>query len=62
MRTRGLPVLPHGAGHSYTDAALNTGGEVIGLKPMRRMLSWDAGQGSMRVEPGGTSGEMMQVA
>jgi hypothetical protein len=55
-------VLPHGAGHSYIDAALNTGGVVIDLKPMRRMLSWDAAQGIMRVEPGVTLGEMVQVA
>jgi decaprenylphospho-beta-D-ribofuranose 2-oxidase len=61
-RTCGLSVLPHGAGHSYTDAALNTGGVVIDLKPMRRMLSWDAAQGIMRVEPGVTLGEMVQVA
>lgn len=41
-RTCGLSVLPHGAGHSSTDTALNTDRVVIDLKPMRRMLSWDA--------------------
>ncbi len=61
-RTRGLSVIPHGAGHSYTDAALNTGGVVIDLRPMRRVLSWDAGQGIMRVEPGVTLQEIVQVA
>ncbi|HEU5198820.1 MAG TPA: FAD-binding oxidoreductase, partial [Ktedonobacterales bacterium] len=61
-RTCGLSVIPHGAGHSYTDAALNTGGVVIDLRPMRRILSWDAAQGIMRVEPGVTLRDMIQVA
>ena len=61
-RTRGLSVIPHGAGHSYTDAALNTDGVVIDLKPMRCILSWDAEQGIMRVEPGVTLRDMIQVA
>lgn len=61
-RTCGLSVIPHGAGHSYTDAALNTGRVVIDLKSLRRILSWDAGQGIMRVEPGVTLQNMVQVA
>lgn len=61
-RTCGLSVIPHGAGHSYTDAALNAGGVVIDLRPMRRILSWDAAQGIMRVEPGVTLRDMVQVA
>jgi decaprenylphospho-beta-D-ribofuranose 2-oxidase len=61
-RTGGLSVLPHGAGHSYTDAALNTGGVVIDLKLMRRILSWDAARGIMRVEPGVTMRDMVQMA
>jgi decaprenylphospho-beta-D-ribofuranose 2-oxidase len=61
-RTGGLCVLPHGAGHSYTDAALNTGGVVIDLRPLRRVLSWDATQGIMCVEPGVTLRDMLQVA
>jgi decaprenylphospho-beta-D-ribofuranose 2-oxidase len=61
-RTCGLSVIPHGAGHSYTDAALNTGGVVIDLKSMRRILSWDAARGIMRVEPGVTLRDMIQVA
>ena len=27
-RARGLSVIPHGMGHSYTDAALNTNGVI----------------------------------
>jgi decaprenylphospho-beta-D-ribofuranose 2-oxidase len=53
-RTQHLSEIPHGAGHSYTDAALNTDGVVLDVTPMRRILSWDAGQGVMRVEPGVT--------
>jgi FAD/FMN-containing dehydrogenase len=61
-RVQGLSVVAHGAGHSYTDAALNTGGIVLDVTPMRRILSWDAQQGIMRVEPGVTLQEMVQVA
>lgn len=56
-----LSVIPHGAGHSYTDAALNTSGVVIDVTPMRRILSWDAAKGVMRVEPGTTLREMIQA-
>jgi decaprenylphospho-beta-D-ribofuranose 2-oxidase len=57
-----LSVVPHGAGHSYTDAALNTKGVVIDLTPMRRILAWDTEQGVMRVEPGVTLLEMIALA
>jgi decaprenylphospho-beta-D-ribofuranose 2-oxidase len=61
-RTQRRSVIPHGAGHSYTDAALNTGGIVIDVTPMRRILAWDPSQGIMRVEPGVTLRDMVQVA
>jgi decaprenylphospho-beta-D-ribofuranose 2-oxidase len=61
-RKQHLTVVPHGAGHSYTDAALNTHGVVIDLTPMRQVLSWDAARGIMRVEPGVTLQEMVRVA
>ena len=61
-RVQGLGVVARGAGHSYTDAALNTGGIVLDVTPMRRILSWDAQQGIMRVEPGVTLQEMVQLA
>ena len=60
-RAQGLPVIPHGAGHSYTDAALNTGGIVLDVTPMRQILFWDALQGIMQVEPGVTLQEMIQA-
>jgi len=61
-RAQHLSVIPHGAGHSYTDAALNTSGVVIDVTPMRRILSWDPVRGIMRVEPGVTLREMVQMA
>ncbi len=61
-RAQGLSVIPHGGGHSYTDAALNTGEIVMDLTPMRKILSWDPLNGIMRVEPGVTLQEMIQVA
>ena len=61
-RAQRLSVIAHGAGHSYTDAALNTGGMVIDVTPLHRILAWDAGQGVMRVEPGVTLRQMVQAA
>jgi decaprenylphospho-beta-D-ribofuranose 2-oxidase len=57
-----LSVIPHGTGHSYTDAALNTRGVVLDVTPMQQILSWDAARGIMQVEPGVTIREMVQVA
>jgi decaprenylphospho-beta-D-ribofuranose 2-oxidase len=61
-RAERLTVIPHGAGHSYTDAALNTRGVVIDVTPMRRILSWDSANGIMRVEPGVTMGDVVRTA
>ncbi len=61
-RARGLSVIPHGAGHSYTDAALNTGGVVIDVTGMRRILSWDPELGVMQMEPGTTLRDVVSVA
>jgi decaprenylphospho-beta-D-ribofuranose 2-oxidase len=61
-RTQRLSVIPHGTGHSYTDAALNTSGVVLDVTPMQRILSWDAARGIMQVEPGVSLREMVQVA
>jgi decaprenylphospho-beta-D-ribofuranose 2-oxidase len=51
-RARRFSVIAHGAGHSYTDAAVNSGGLVIDLTPMCRILSWDPVEGVMCVEAG----------
>ena len=61
-RTWGLSVIPHGKGHSYTDAALNANGVLIDVTGMRRILSWDPKQGIMQVEPGVTLRDMVRVA
>jgi decaprenylphospho-beta-D-ribofuranose 2-oxidase len=61
-RTRGISVIAHGAGHSYTDAALNTGGVIIDLTGMNRILSWDPEQGIMHVEPGVRMRDLVRVA
>ncbi len=61
-RAQHLSVIPHGAGHSYTDAALNTNGLVIDTTPMRKILSWDPAQGIIKVEPGVTLRELVQLA
>jgi FAD/FMN-containing dehydrogenase len=58
----GLSVIPHGAGHSYTDAAFNTDGAVIDVTEMRRILAWDPQQGIMQVEPGVTLRDVIRVA
>ena len=60
-RTLGLSVIPHGTGHSYTDAALNTNGVIIDVTGMRRILSWDPEQGIMQVEPGVTLRDIIRV-
>jgi FAD/FMN-containing dehydrogenase len=57
----GLKVIPRGAGHSYTDAAHNTGGLVLDLRGMRRIRSWDPAQGVMCVEPGVTLGAVVAL-
>jgi FAD/FMN-containing dehydrogenase len=61
-RAQHLNVIPHGAGHSYTDAALNTRGMVLDLTPMNRILSWDAACGILRAEPGVTLREVVRTA
>ncbi len=59
---QGRTVIPRGAGHSYTDAALNTDDLVLDLTPMRRILGWDAVRGVMCVEPGVTLREVTALA
>jgi decaprenylphospho-beta-D-ribofuranose 2-oxidase len=61
-REHDLTVIPHGAGHSFTDAALNTRGMVLDLTGMRRVLAWNPEQGIMRVEPGATLLDVIRVA
>lgn len=61
-RMRGFSVIAHGAGHSYTDAALNTNGGIIDVTGMCRILSWDPERGIMQAEPGVTLRDIARVA
>lgn len=61
-QTQGLSVIPHGAGLSYTDAALNTHGAVIDVTGMRRILAWDPQRGIIHVEPGVILRDMIRLA
>lgn len=61
-KTQGLSVIPHGAGHSYTDAALNTRGAVIDMTRMRQILAWNPEHGIMQVEPGVSLRDVIRVA
>ncbi len=50
----GLGLAPRGAGCSYGDASMNTGGRVMQFTKMNRILDFDAEHGVARVEPGVT--------
>lgn len=46
------PIALRGSGCSYGDASMNTGGRVLDLSRMDRILDFDAATGVARVEPG----------
>ena len=51
-----------GAGCSYGDAANNTGGQVLDMSQMNRVLEMDAVHGIVRVEPGVTFRALWQLS
>ena len=51
-RREGMSVTFRGAGRSYGDAALNTGGLVIDLRRLNGVRHWDALHGVMESGPG----------
>ena len=53
---QGQTVIGRGSGYSYGDPALNRGNIVLDLRPMSRILAWDAEAGIVDVEPGVTVG------
>ncbi len=61
-RRLGMPVGLRGAGQSYGDAALTSGGVVLDLSRMARVLDWDPERGIARVEPGVTVQRLWQYA
>src|SRR6516225_4384228 len=44
--------LARGLGRSYGDAALNAGGQVLGLRRLERYLAFDAETGTLTCEAG----------
>ena len=60
-RSYGRTIALRGAGHSYTDAALNTEDIVVNLSHMRRILAWDSERGIIRVEPGVTVSQLWRA-
>ena len=51
-RREGLSVTFRGAGRSYGDAALNTGGLVVDLRRLNGVRQWDPLHGVMEAGPG----------
>jgi glycolate oxidase len=59
----GVPIVPRGAGTGLSGGAMpHPEGVLIGLARMRRILSVDAGNRQMTVEPGVTIAEMNMAA
>jgi decaprenylphospho-beta-D-ribofuranose 2-oxidase len=53
-RKRGFTIGLRGAGRSYGDAALNSGGALLSFQRMSRVLEWNPKSGVITVEPGVT--------
>ncbi len=59
-QARGLRVALRGAGRSYGDAHLASGGLVLDLQRMNRVLAWHPDTGEITVEPGVTIERLWQ--
>lgn len=60
-RSRGMTVGLRGAGCSYGDAALNGGGIVLDLTPMRRVSGFDPATGVVTAEAGVTVRDLWRL-
>ncbi len=56
----GVKIAFRGNGRSYGDAAMNTGGLVLDLRKMRRILRWDPENGIFEAEPGARIQDLWQ--
>lgn len=59
--SNGKPVLAFGAGRSYGDAALNSGGYALLTERLDRLISFDPATGELVAEPGVTFETLMRV-
>jgi FAD/FMN-containing dehydrogenase len=59
-RQQGRTVTLRGAGRSYNDAALNSGGIVVDTSGMKRILEWNPETGRVTAEPGVTLQQLWQ--
>jgi FAD/FMN-containing dehydrogenase len=59
-RARGYTIGLRGAARSYGDASINSGGVVLDLQRLNRILDWDPAQGIIRIEPGVTIRQIWQ--
>jgi len=56
----GLTVTARGTGISYNDASMNSGGIVLDMSGMNRILEWDPASGVVRCEAGVTLKQLWQ--
>ncbi len=59
-RKNNLKVSVRGAGRSYNDAALNSGGMLLDLSSMNKILEWNPETGIVTAEPGVTLQQLWQ--
>lgn len=59
-RFHGYKIGLRGAARSYGDAAMNSGGIVLDLRRLNRILDWDPDRGTIQVEPGVTIAQIWQ--
>ena len=59
-KKHGLTVTARGAGRSYNDASLNSGGIVLDMSAMNLILAWNPATGVVRAEPGVTLEQLWQ--